>query len=117
MVAKKNIKKVEDEKKDIAEVRTLMKPEETFEKLAQTFKVLGDPTRTKIIFALSKKELFVHEIAALLNISHSAISHQLSILRHMELVKVRREGRVFYYTLDDIHISHLFDEGIRHVEE
>jgi ArsR family transcriptional regulator, lead/cadmium/zinc/bismuth-responsive transcriptional repressor len=101
----------------IKALRAAMISEEITGKLAQTFKVLGDPSRTKIIFALSKKELCVHEIALLLDMSQSAISHQLSILRHMELVKTRRDGRICYYALDDAHISNLFEEGIRHVQE
>ena len=101
----------------IKQVRKMMKPDGIIVKLAQTFKVLGDPTRVKIIFALSQKELCVHDIAQLMNMSQSAISHQLSILRHMELVKFRRDGQNTFYSLDDEHISNLFDEGIRHVED
>ena len=98
-------------------IKKTMKPENTVVKLAETFRVLGDPTRTKIILALVKRELCVCEISCLLNMSHSAISHQLSVLRHMSLVKFRKDGRTAYYSLDDIHINNLFDEGLRHVEE
>jgi len=117
MQAKKDSGKAEAERRDIVAVKSAMKPNETFEKLALTFKVLGDPSRTKIIFALSNRELSVHQVASLLDMSQSAVSHQLSILRHMELVKIRRDGRISYYALDDSHISNLFEEGIRHVEE
>ncbi len=86
-------------------------------RLAETFQVLGDPTRIKIIFALSQKELCVCDLAGLLRLSSSAVSHQLRVLRNMRLVKYRKEGRVAYYSLDDSHISRLFDEGLRHVKE
>lgn len=94
-----------------------MKPQEVMVNLAATFKVLGDPTRTKIIFALSKKVLCVNEIALLLNLSQSAVSHQLRVLRDMKLVKLRREGKMSYYALDDIHINYLLKDGLRHVME
>jgi ArsR family transcriptional regulator len=97
--------------------RKIIKPKETIIKLAQTFKVLGDPTRIKIIFALGKEELCVCDIATLLGISQSATSHQLRVLRNMNLVKYRKEGKIAYYFLDDEHIKNLFDEGLRHVEE
>lgn len=103
--------------KKVKAVKRIMKPNEVIIKLAQTFKVLGDPTRTKIIFALAKEELCVCDIATLLGISQSATSHQLMVLRNMNLVKYRKEGRIAYYSLDDDHIKNLFDEGLRHVEE
>jgi DNA-binding transcriptional ArsR family regulator len=98
-------------------VKKMIKSNDVFVGLAQTFKVLGDPTRTKIIFALSKEELCVCDIAAFLGISQSATSHQLRVLRNMSLVKYRKEGRTAYYSLDDNHIKNLFDEGVRHIEE
>ena len=103
--------------KKVNAVRKMMKPDEIIVDLAQTFKVLGDPTRTKIIFALSKEELCVCDIATLLGISQSATSHQLRVLRNMNLVRYRKNGRIAYYSLDDDHIKNLFDEGLRHVEE
>lgn len=103
--------------KKVNAVRKMMKPNEIIVNLAQTFKVLGDPTRTKIIFALSREELCVCDIATLLGISQSATSHQLRVLRNMNLVRYRKEGRIAYYSLDDGHIKNLFDEGLRHVEE
>lgn len=104
-------------KDKVNRVRKTMNPEGVIIKLAQTFKVLGDPTRTKIIFALSKEELCVCDIATLLGISQSATSHQLRVLRNMNLVKYRKDGRIAYYSLDDNHIKNLFDEGLRHVKE
>ena len=103
--------------KKVNVVRKMMKPDEIMVDLAQTFKVLGDPTRTKIILALSKEKLCVCDIATLLGISQSATSHQLRVLRNMNLVRYYKEGRIAYYYLDDEHIKNLFNEGLRHVEE
>ena len=94
-----------------------MKPAEAVTTLAETFKILGDPTRIKIAFALSKEELCVCDIANLLGVSQSAVSHSLRTLRQMKLVRFRKEGKIAYYTLDDDHIANLLDEGFRHVEE
>ncbi len=105
------------DKKKISAVKKRMKPETTTQRLAETFKVLGDATRTKIIFALSQEELCVCDIANLLGTTKSAVSHQLRVLRNMKLVKYRKNGKIVYYSLDDKHIKNLFDEGLRHVEE
>lgn len=83
--------------------------------LAETFKALSDPTRVRIISALSHNELCVHDIATVLDMSQSAISHQLRSLRELRLVKFRREGRHVYYTLDDEHIHDLFHQGLDHI--
>lgn len=101
----------------VAAVKKQMKTDVVMTKVAQTFKVLGDLTRTKIIFALLEEELCVCDIASLLGISQSAISHQLRVLRNMSLVKCRKDGKVAYYTLDDGHINSLFEEGLRHVTQ
>jgi ArsR family transcriptional regulator, lead/cadmium/zinc/bismuth-responsive transcriptional repressor len=85
--------------------------------LAETFKVLGDTTRVRILDALSRDELCVHELAACVGISESAVSHQLRLLRGMRLVRPRRDGRLVYYALDDQHIVGLFVQGLEHVEE
>lgn len=105
-----------DEQK-VENARRAMKSAETISLLADTFKILGDPTRIKIAFALSKEELCVCDIANLLGVSQSAVSHSLRTLRQMKLVKFRREGKIAYYTLDDEHIVSLLEEGFRHVEE
>lgn len=105
-----------DERK-VASARQAMKPEETLFKLAATFKVLGDPTRTKIISALLQEELCVCDLASLIGLSQSAISHQLRVLRNMNLVKYRKDGRIAYYSLDDDHISSILTAGLKHVEE
>lgn len=89
----------------------------TAAQVAETFKVLDDPTRVRIIHALSLAELCTYDLAAVLGISESTVSHQLRMLRLLRLVKHRREGRVVYYSLDDEHIRHLFEQGYRHSTE
>ena len=85
--------------------------------LADTFRILGDPTRVRIVDALSDGELCACDIAAQVGISESAVSHQLRLMRTMRLVRGRREGRCVYYTLDDQHILSLYQQGLRHVTE
>src|SRR5262249_10294210 len=85
--------------------------------LAETFKVLGDVTRVRILDALSRAEVAVCDLAELLGVTQSAVSHQLRLLRHARLVKSRRDGQHIYYTLDDHHILRLFEQGLEHVEE
>ena len=85
--------------------------------LAETFKVLGDGTRVRILDALSRTELCVCDLARLLGLSDSAVSHQLRLLRGMRLVRPRRDGKMIFYTLDDQHIVRLFAQGLEHVEE
>src|SRR5689334_6170864 len=87
------------------------------EALAETFRILGDPTRVRIVDALADGELCVHEIADRVEISESAVSHQLRLMRTMRIVRARREGRCVYYTLDDQHVLSLFQQGLRHVTE
>ncbi|GBD95209.1 MAG TPA: ArsR family transcriptional regulator [Nitrospirae bacterium] len=105
------------DRKRVASVRRKIKPEHKIQLLSDTFKVLGDPTRVKIIFALSEDELCVYDIASLLGTTKSTVSHQLRVLRNMRLVKYRKDGKMVYYSLDDEHIKNLFDEGLRHVED
>jgi ArsR family transcriptional regulator len=85
--------------------------------LAETFRVLGDVTRVRILDAISRSELCVGEIAELLGLTESAVSHQLRLLRNMRLVRQRRDGKSIYYTLDDQHIVRLFEQGLEHVQE
>lgn len=85
--------------------------------LAELFKTMGDPTRIKILYALKESELCVCDLSELLNMSSSAISHQLRVLRNNKLVKYRKEGRSVYYSLDDDHIMCLFGQGLEHVLE
>jgi DNA-binding transcriptional ArsR family regulator len=89
----------------------------TVEALADTFRVLGDPTRVRILDALSGGELCVCDIASLVGISESAVSHQLRLLRGMRLVRPRRAGRLVYYAVDDQHILELLNQALTHVEE
>ncbi|WP_350342794.1 metalloregulator ArsR/SmtB family transcription factor [Proteinivorax tanatarense] len=90
--------------------------EEIFE-LSDLFKVFGDTTRIKILFALWRQEMCVCDIAALLDISQSATSHQLKVLKNSKLVKFRRAGKVVYYSLSDNHVEQIFMQGLEHVRE
>lgn len=85
--------------------------------LAETFRTLGDPTRVRMLDALSKSELCVCDLATLIGLSESAVSHQLRLLRNLRLVKARRDGRMVFYALDDRHIMTLFRQALRHVQE
>ena len=101
----------------ISKVRTTMPAEELLYDLAELFKVFGDTTRIKIVCALFKSEMCVCDIAALLNMNQSAISHQLRVLKQARLVKYRRDGKVVYYSLDDEHVKAMFDQGLEHIGE
>lgn len=85
--------------------------------LAATFKALGDPTRLKIILALAHEELCVCDLATVINISISAISHQLRILKGLKILTFRKVGKMVYYALDDKHIENLVNEAMTHVLE
>ena len=85
--------------------------------MAQTFQALGDASRVRIAWALSKGERNVSELVELLGMSQPAVSHHLRTLRNLRLVRVRKEGRSSVYTLDDDHIDHLLRAGIEHVED
>jgi ArsR family transcriptional regulator len=98
-------------------VKGKMPQEETLYDLAELFKVFGDSTRIKILWALDEAEMCVCDIAALLNMTQSAISHQLRVLKQAQLVKNRREGKVIYYSLDDEHVKDIFDKGLMHINE
>jgi len=92
-------------------------PSDAAAALADTFRLLGDITRVRILDALSRSELCVNDIARLLGLSESAVSHQLRLLRGVRLVRPRRAGRMVFYTLDDQHIVRLFNQGLEHVQE
>lgn len=96
-------------------VREKMVEEEVLYDLADFFKVLGDSTRIRIICALFESELCVCDIANVLNMTQSSISHQLKTLKQARLVKSRRDGKVMYYALDDEHVQKIFDLGIVHI--
>jgi ArsR family transcriptional regulator, lead/cadmium/zinc/bismuth-responsive transcriptional repressor len=101
----------------VAEVQAQMPDPATVDRLAEIFKVLGDPTRVRILTALSTGELCVCDLATLLRVSESAVSHQLRLLRSLRLVRARRDGRMVFYRLDDHHIVGLLRQGREHVEE
>lgn len=101
----------------VAKVKDSLPQEETLYDLAELFKVFGDSTRIKILCALFEEEMCVCDLSALLNVSQSAISHQLRVLKSARLVKFRRAGKIIYYSLDDEHIKHIFDEGLKHITE
>lgn len=105
-----------DESK-VRRARQAMKSTESVATLAETFKVLGDPTRLRIVYALSRDELCVCDLATALGVSQSVVSHSLRSLRQMRLVRYRKEGKIAYYALDDAHIGSLLDDGFRHVDE
>lgn len=85
--------------------------------LAELFKVFGDTTRIKILYALLESELCVGDIAQILGLSQSAVSHQLRILKDSKLVKFRRNGKIIFYSLDDDHVRNMISMGMEHVEE
>ena len=91
--------------------------EELLYDLGDFFKILGDSTRIKILSALFQSEMCVCDIAAVLGMTQSAISHQLRVLKQGRLVKHRKEGKVVYYSLDDDHIKHIVDQGLTHISE
>ena len=84
---------------------------------AELFKIFGDSTRIRILYSLYEKERSVNEIAELLNMNQSAISHQLRILKSSKLVKNRRDGKTVYYSLSDKHVVNIIGQGIEHIEE
>ncbi|MDU4278577.1 MAG: ArsR/SmtB family transcription factor [Finegoldia magna] len=85
--------------------------------LSDMFKIFGDQTRVKILMALESGELCVCDIAAVMNMSQSAISHQLRVLKQSNIVKTRRQGKVVYYSISDDHVKEIFDIAIVHVQE
>lgn len=101
----------------VNKVKDCIPEEETLYDLADLFKVLGDSTRIKVLCALFQSEMCVCDIAALLGMTQSAISHQLRVLKQARLVKYKREGKVVYYSLDDDHVKSIFDQGLNHISE
>ena len=94
-----------------------MPDEELLYDLAELFKVFGDSTRIKILYVLLESEMCVCDIAQLLNMTQSAISHQLRILKQSRLVKFRREGKTIFYSLQDDHVCSILSQGLEHLEE
>ena len=98
-------------------VKDIFPREEKLYDLAELFKVFGDSTRIKILWALDASEMCVCDIAVLLNMTQSAISHQLRVLKQSQLVKSRREGKIVFYSLDDEHVRQILDQGLVHIDE
>lgn len=101
----------------VSRVKEKMPLEETVCDLADLFKIFGDSTRIKILWALDESEMCVCDISALLNMTQSAISHQLRVLKQANLVKNRKEGKVVFYSLKDEHVKQIFNQGLIHINE
>jgi len=101
----------------VARVSKKLGDEGDLDRLAELYNALADPTRVRILRALSIEELCVCDIAAVVGMSQSAVSHQLRYLRYTRLVKFRREGKMAFYSLDDDHVRHLIEEGLQHARE
>ncbi|MDD3305966.1 MAG: metalloregulator ArsR/SmtB family transcription factor [Acetobacterium sp.] len=101
----------------VNDVRDHMPNEDDLIDLADLFKVFGDSTRVKILCALFQAEMCVCDIAVLLGMTKSSISHQLRVLKQSKLVKNRKDGKVVYYSLADDHVKTIFDQGLAHVTE
>ena len=102
---------------DIETIKAKLPNDEEIYDLSELFKVLGDQTRTKILTVLEIHELCVNDIASALNMTKSAVSHQLRILRQSKLIKSRRDGKEIIYSLDDNHVSQLFECALIHIKE
>ncbi len=101
----------------VDKVKKVMPQEQELLDLAEFFKVFGDSTRIKILYVLSQSEMCVCDIATLLQMGQSAISHQLRILKQMRLVNFRRDGKTVFYSLSDGHIQTILDQGMEHISE
>jgi ArsR family transcriptional regulator len=102
---------------DLMTMKGQMPEEEVLYDLADFFKVFGDSTRIKILYALVSSELCVQELAELLNMNQSAISHQLRILKQAHVVKYRKDGKFAFYSLDDDHVTQIVAQGMAHLSE
>ena len=101
----------------VAQVRETLPPEQTLSDLAELFKIFGDATRIRILLVLFQSEVCVYDLAKLLNLTQSAISHQLALLKRAKLIRPRREGRAVFYSLADGHVRTMLDQGMEHVNE
>ncbi len=104
-------------KDTLARVMAQLPADEELYDLAELFKVFGDSTRIKILYALFESELCVCDIAQLLNLTQTAVSHQLRVLKGSKLVKFRREGKTVFYSLDDDHVRSIIGQGMEHLNE
>jgi len=117
---KKNIEICDTEvihEEAVEKVRSLFPEDEVIFDLADFYKIFGDTTRVKILYALDKSELCVCDISALLGMSVSAVSHQLRTLRDSNLVRTKRQGKVVYYSLSDDHVKSILECGLEHIQE
>ena len=101
----------------VEQVRSQLPQDEILYDLAELFKIFGDSTRIKILYALLESELCVCDLAKLMEVSQSAVSHQLRVLKGSKLVKFRREGKVLYYSLADDHVLSILNQGMDHLTE
>ena len=101
----------------VERVRGAMPEDGTFHQLANLYKMFSDPTRLRILWALFLENMCVCDLAALLSMSKSAVSHQLKPLRLTNLVKFRKQGKVVYYSLADSHVKDIFEKGFEHIHE
>ena len=101
----------------VKKIKKIMPSDDLLFDIAEVFKVFGDTTRMKIISALLEAELCVGDIAEITNSTQSAISHQLRVLKQAKLVKFRKEGKIVYYSLDDEHVSEMYEMAKRQIEE
>ncbi len=108
---------IDEHLRTVEKVKAIMPDEDLLVDMAELFKVFGDSTRTKILAALAASEMCVCCISSILNMTTSAVSHQLRILRQSKLVKTRRVGKEIYYSLDDEHIGRIFETALEHVKE
>lgn len=104
-------------KEQLARANAVLKPESAIRKTAELFGVLSDPTRVRIILALSRTELCVGDLAQVVGASDSAVSHQLRTLRNLGLVEYRKEGKLALYSLCDEHLERILKESLEHVKE
>ncbi len=109
-----NVKETQENLKRIDE---MMPPDELLYDLADLFKIFGDTTRIKILYALSEAEMCVGDIAELLGLTQTAVSHQLRVLKTNKLVKFRKDGKMVHYSLSDDHVTNIINMGMEHVEE
>lgn len=101
----------------VEKVKSELPPDEILYDLAELFKVFGDTTRIRILYALFESELCVNDMAQLLGLSQTAVSHQLRVLKNNKLVRFRKEGKIVFYSLDDDHVRSIIEMGMEHVEE
>ncbi|GEL13769.1 hypothetical protein FC15_GL001507 [Lapidilactobacillus concavus DSM 17758] len=106
-----------DHEQLIKDVKATLPPAESTEAISALFKILGDPTRAKILYALFESELRVYDIVAILELSQSSVSHQLRLLKQAKLVKNRKAGKEVYYSLADGHVMTIFKQVIEHLNE